>query len=62
VIRDPKKVPGLLEGGRSKEKINFINKHKHIYRINIMCEVLEISKSNYYKYKTLKIVITLIIK
>lgn len=36
---------------RVREKCNFITKYKYIHTIKLMCDVLDISRSTYYKYK-----------
>jgi hypothetical protein len=50
-VWDPKKVHRLLKGGRRQEKVRFIHQHQHIHSITLMCEVLELHRSTYYKYR-----------
>ncbi|MCX8075215.1 MAG: IS3 family transposase [Clostridia bacterium] len=45
-----KKIPSLPQG-KTREKIIFINMYKDKYKLIDLLDVLNISKSNYYKYR-----------
>lgn len=51
-VHHPKKVSNVLKGGRRFEKIRFIKDHQQDHSITLMCEVLDISRATYYKYRT----------
>jgi hypothetical protein len=46
-----KKVHRLLKGDRRQKKVRFIHQHQHIHSITLMCEVLELHRSTYFKYR-----------
>lgn len=48
-----KKIPSLPQE-ITQEKINFIKLYRNKYNLNDLFDVLNISKSNYYKYRNTK--------
>ncbi|MBQ4570905.1 MAG: IS3 family transposase [Bacilli bacterium] len=48
-----KKIPSLHKS-TTREKIIFINLYLNVYSLSTMCEVLEISKRTYYKYRNVE--------
>ena len=53
-VWNSKKVSHILRTGGRQEKIAFIKLHAHEHSITLMCEVLEIHRSKYYKYVSFK--------